>query len=482
MVSVRHTLALASLMLVACNASCSSCNAPGAPASSAALSASAESLAHPPSPLVRHNVRTNSPGIALGNLEGDVTGGRKRTTASPKDLEERGRFIGALVQHAQVVGNWDELIEAVDLGMKAPTDFPGDEGAKMLHIKALSMSHRFREALSELDTFEAAHKELETSKGTRSQRGTLLLGVGRYDDAMPLLTQEAKENPSVFNLDILGTLYAKMGKLDVAEEKFVASEAAFRNVSPFPLCDLYFDRASVFETNGQLDKAEEIFFAAHDKLPEHVHVAVHLAALLPPQKGVAVLEPLIKDTKDPDVMAAYGTEKNLVEKGSGDAEIARARARYDELMQKLPEAFADHAGWFWLGAGDDPKKAFSAAGKNLEQRETAESLELYLAAATRVSDHDAACNGLGRAKAYPYPSKRLIDQMKLVNGCPDVPVAPSASASASASASPSAAASASALPSAAVLPSRDPCAHHPCPTGQHCTAPADAPSCVPDAR
>lgn len=33
----------------------------------------------------------------------------------------------------------------------------------------------------------------------------------------------------------------------------------------------------------------------------------------------------------------------------------------------------------------------------------------------------------------------------------------------------------------AAAQSRDPCRSFPCPCGQHCTAPADAPSCVPDA-
>src|SRR5262249_47028808 len=48
----------------------------------------------------------------------------------------------------------------------------------------------------------------------------------------------------------------------------------------------------------------------------------------------------------------------------------RAAERYDELIALHPEAFADHAADFWLGAGADPRKALRLACMNLASRET----------------------------------------------------------------------------------------------------------------
>jgi hypothetical protein len=65
----------------------------------------------------------------------------------------------------------------------------------------------------------------------------------------------------------------------------------------------------------------------------------------------------------------------------------RAEARYDELIARHPEAFAEHAAEFWLEAGADPHRALSLAKMNLEIRQTPRAKEL-LARATFA--HSAA--------------------------------------------------------------------------------------------
>ena len=64
---------------------------------------------------------------------------------------------------------------------------------------------------------------------------------------------------------------------------------------------------------------------------------------------------------------------------------ARAAARYDELVARHPEAFADHAAEFWLAAGADPHRALSLASRNLEVRQTPRAHELFCRA-TRAVD------------------------------------------------------------------------------------------------
>jgi hypothetical protein len=47
-----------------------------------------------------------------------------------------------------------------------------------------------------------------------------------------------------------------------------------------------------------------------------------------------------------------------------------AAERYDELIALHPEAFADHAADFWLGAGAAPEKALRLARMNFAIRKT----------------------------------------------------------------------------------------------------------------
>ena len=63
---------------------------------------------------------------------------------------------------------------------------------------------------------------------------------------------------------------------------------------------------------------------------------------------------------------------------------AQAAARYDELLARHPEAFADHAAEFWLQAGADPDRALSLATRNLEVRPTPRAHELLSRATSAV--------------------------------------------------------------------------------------------------
>ncbi|WP_459181366.1 hypothetical protein [Streptomyces sp.] len=57
---------------------------------------------------------------------------------------------------------------------------------------------------------------------------------------------------------------------------------------------------------------------------------------------------------------------------SAEAECwrAQAAARYDELLTRHPEAYADHAEEFWLTVGGDPERALRLARQNLMLRPT----------------------------------------------------------------------------------------------------------------
>jgi hypothetical protein len=63
---------------------------------------------------------------------------------------------------------------------------------------------------------------------------------------------------------------------------------------------------------------------------------------------------------------------------------AQAAARYDELLARHPEAFADHAAEFWLQAGADPHRALSLATRNVEVRPTPRAHELLSRATSAV--------------------------------------------------------------------------------------------------
>ena len=68
-----------------------------------------------------------------------------------------------------------------------------------------------------------------------------------------------------------------------------------------------------------------------------------------------------------------------------------AAARYDELMVRHPEAFADHAAEFWLTVGGDFQKGRLLAEQNFAIRKTPRAYELVLQAAVATQETAAVC-------------------------------------------------------------------------------------------
>jgi hypothetical protein len=77
----------------------------------------------------------------------------------------------------------------------------------------------------------------------------------------------------------------------------------------------------------------------------------------------------------------YATQLARILGNAGQTEDAQtwrgqAEARYDELLERHQDAFADHAAEFWLTIGGDPGRALWLAQHNLSLRQTPRALAL----------------------------------------------------------------------------------------------------------
>lgn len=379
--------------------------------------------------------RTTTSSIELNNLTSQINAATRSFDARPDDLAARTRLAGFLLLRARVVGQSADLARAVTLAEEAVEKAPDDPQALLLRARGRASAHRFTEALADLDAAEAKLRPEDPKVPYEIARGSMLVAVGRYDDALPILQRRARLEPTTQTLGDYAALLGKLGMYKEAEAQFVEAELKFRGVSPLPLVELYFDRASMWEKSGDLALATNLYRAAHKRFPEHVHVAVHLAALVPPSEAVEILEPLAERSDDPDLFAQLGRMKNMLAPGSGDAHVTKAKGLYEDHFAKLPEAYADHAGWFWVGLGRDPRRALDAANVNLAQRKTAEAYELAFAAADAVADLAAKCDAYRGATALKHPSPKLKEVLARLDGkiaCPDSGITPSPSTAVSA--------------------------------------------------
>jgi hypothetical protein len=358
------------------------------------------------SPLSQAELPTTSGAIAMSNLNAQIDGLSRRLDADPKSALVKEELIGLLSTRAQFAGRIADYERALSLAEELVKEAPERGQGYLARAGARAALHRFEDALQDV---AEAEKQKARPDHVRSQRASILQGLGRYDEARALRRAASEARPTLVSLGGEAALLGQMGKLDEAEQLFVEAQRHFRDVSPFPLAWLYFEQGSMWERASSPEgaaRARELFEAAVERLPAYAHAAAHLAAMSPYARGIELLRPIVEQADDPEYGAALS--ELLRRKGDAaeaDALLTTAKARYDALTATHPEAFADHAARFWLNAGGDRQKALALAKKNVEVRKTEAAYDLLLMTALAASSKEEACAAAREGAKLPYASE-----------------------------------------------------------------------------
>jgi tetratricopeptide (TPR) repeat protein len=358
---------------------------------------------------------TTSPVIALHNLDADVADREKR--AARGEANAPAELVSYYLVRAKYVGRVADLIAAdtTSAGLVATRD--GDAKAHVTRAKVLSAIHEFAAAQKELDR-AAALKGRDPDIDVDGERAVILLAVGREDEAAALLLPVDRASPS--DLVMRGGVEARLGHAAESDRLFELARARYRDVSAFTVAGMDFEHSRALELGGDRAKARAYLSEAATVMPSYAHAVVHLASLEPPDRALPRLETLEKTSDDPDVL---GGEADALRRAGRAQEAAamtvRARARFDEVLARLPRAYADHAASFYLGMGGDPQRAVTLAHANAENRPTDEAVELWLTAAQAASSHDETCAAARRALGLVHATSGLRERAATaLKGCP----------------------------------------------------------------
>jgi tetratricopeptide (TPR) repeat protein len=365
--------------------------------------------------------KTTDGAIAIGNLDAQIAGTERLAKTRALSVKERASQIDLLLQRGQILGRISDYEAAEAIADALVDEAPADPHARLARARSRATFHRFTDALADL----AEASRLGALPGAvDGVRVAILQATGKEDAALTIRHQLTEARPDILTLGGEATLRAARGEIDAAERLFAAAIASYRDVSPFPVAWIEFQRGLVWMREDEMPRAHDLLAAAHRRLPQHVQAQGHLAeveaALGKVDDAVALLKPLAEASEDPDYAAQLA--RILTDAGRADEASpwrARAAARYDELTAKHPEAYADHAAEFWLAAGADPARALGYAEKNLALRPTVRAWELVLRAARAKGDGDRACaaaNG-AREAGYLYASARKVVDEVLAH-CP----------------------------------------------------------------
>jgi tetratricopeptide (TPR) repeat protein len=280
----------------------------------------------------------------------------------------RGDLLGRIADHDRA-----ELaaMEAITLAKETGIVF-------YTRARLAGRFHRFEEAKELLDRAQAAGYP---TRDVEAERAALLQATGQYDQALALREKLVKDDPGIHTIGALATLLAEMDHWDAAEGRYTVALDTDDGISPLPCAQLLFEWGVNAMRRGCLDRAEEIFAEVDHVLPAHVPGRGHRAevALARRQFDLAgsLIRPLLEISDDPEYRATYAE----ILAAQGDSEAAalqaeRAAARYELLLARRPEAYADHAAFFFMGIGNRPERAVELAFNNWELRDTPRSRSL----------------------------------------------------------------------------------------------------------
>ncbi len=382
-------------------------------------SASAQAASAPP-PLVPPS--TTSPEIALSNLDVQITGREQALGRREDDVDAARTLVQLLLARAEYASRIKDMEHADQVAKAIAKRRPESAEARIAYASTLAAFHLFAQAEAELAEAEKADsltRSRPLARAVRDARSTILMAQGRFDDAAALRPEAADPSLGPMELATLATLAGERDRPEEAEQLFDRARAAYRDVTPFPVAWIDFQRGSYLEKRGDRIRAKQFLAEAHTLLPSYAHPVVHLAALDAAQ-ALALLEPLLRTSDDPQVDAAYGDALRRAGR-TEEARTAndRARQRYDALVTAHPEAFADHAAAFYLDTVRDPTRALPLARRNAQLRRTEPALDLLILAAHAAGAKDEACAAARDGAALKYASSAFRATVAAVQkSCP----------------------------------------------------------------
>lgn len=331
-----------------------------------------------PVDVIECEIPTTSGVLALVNLHAQIDGLQRQAAAGWVAVSSRAALIELVALRGQVLGRIADYEWAVELAEQLTGDAPTDGVAFLARAGTRARFHRFTGALIDL---EQAQRFGADSAVVAAERAGIFQAVGRYDEALTFFRGAAERRADFAPLGALATLLAERRDVADAERFFDESRDLYRGVSPFPLALLDFQRGLMWMGYGDLDHARTWLSAAYRRLPAFAPAQGHLAeveaALGETETALARLRPLTISSDDPDYAASLARILSEIDRVDETRQWrARAEARYDELLTRHPEAFADHAAEFWLEAGANPHRAVPLAKMNLEVRQTPRAHEL----------------------------------------------------------------------------------------------------------
>lgn len=375
----------------------------------------------PHSPMTLAELSTTDGEISLSNIMGSVKSAEEMLGRRPTDPVAHAHLVGLLVTRGQILGSIADYERAIEIAEKSVKVAPRDPRSFLARAQIRGTFHEFKSALLDLEQAEKlAHEvhEEELLPLIKERRAGTLRGLGRLDEAVAIYEALRGGRPNIGQMTTEASLLAEQGDVTRAEALFIEAQKHHPDVSPFPVAWLYLQEGLMWEAQGNLARAHDLYSAAHERLPAYATVRSHLAgveaARAQRDRAIELLRPLVTSSDDPEYAGQLSTLLRETREPAQVEEAERlrdgAKKRYEELLTRHPAAYASHAARFYLDVARDAKAAAKWAEYNLEGRKTALAYSLAVEATAAAGLGERACALADRLLQF----KMVTGQMRVM--------------------------------------------------------------------
>ncbi len=292
--------------------------------------------------------------------------------------------IPLLLERAAIRQRLSDYVAADARSAAWVAEAPASLAAWKLRARVLARIHRLAEARAAIDRVRQLAREPDDWEELAA---TVDDAAGDHARAAAYRERAAQQWPDPVRLTAWATSLARLGRVGEALAVMPRAAAAIRQPPAAQVAWILLQWARLYEARGEPAAARQLLEAAHARMPGHVEVTVHLAEAIRATGGdpaALARAALATDPGDPrsaphpDLLALAGRTEE-------------ARAAWERHVAALPEAFADHAARFYLGAGADPRRALALARQGLAHRPSDDARALAVEAALRAGERELAC-------------------------------------------------------------------------------------------
>ncbi len=358
---------------------------------------------------------TTDGAIWLENMDGVIAELERLVKAKPEIIQNVQKLASAHHLRGRFKGDLDEIQLGIDYAtqcMKVETD---EGNCVLMRAEQEQSLHRFKDARADLAIAKGKNADPIRVADLEAE---LDFNDGLYEKAFAQIKKARQERPSTPTLIRQAQLDYDL-ELDAdGETAFELAEDAIHDTTPFPVAHLNLQRGIQLMGRGKLEEAIVFFREAVLRLPTYIAANEHLAEALHrlgrDEEATTIYEKVVRLSDDPEFQHALA---ELYEKRGQSEEAkaleAKARAGYEKLLGKYPEAMYWHASEFFMSIGEK-KRALELLQKNVELRPNSTSYVALARAQLANGLVAEATASIDKALAMPVRSASLFWTASLV--------------------------------------------------------------------